>query len=69
MKKNIFIDLRLTILDVMEKLANNQITVQKAAVVIKGADVIISTYRVELEQARLNGVSPDVKFIEYKNES
>lgn len=44
-------------------------TKMEQAVVIKGADVIISTYRVELEQARLNGVSPDVKFIEYKNES
>lgn len=68
MKKNILVDLRLTVLETLERLINNEITIQKAAVAVKAADVIINTYRVELEQARLNGNSPDVKFIEYKNE-
>ena len=67
-KKNILVDLRFTILDTLEKLINGEITIQKAAVAVKAADIIINTYRVELEQARLNGTSPDVKFIEYKNE-
>jgi hypothetical protein len=68
MNKNLLTNLRSAILDILDKLINDEITIQKAAVAVKAADVIINSYRLELEQSRLNGASPNIKFIEGRAE-
>ncbi len=57
-------DLRNLVLENIQKLTNNEIDIQNAAVSCKAVDTVISTIKTELDYYRMIGKTPVIPFID-----